>query len=111
MIDACDPAKREDFMRGNYYEWNHWGGSEFIGLEPERVVPAMAAPPALVGPTWGIWTNALVGINRFRIAYPNLDFQFRVFVQQGGYEEFCAAFGKLLDLSPSNGADGEVFTG
>lgn len=110
MIAACDPEKRDTYMVGNYYEWNNGGGSEFIGLEPERVVPAMVKPPWFVGPTWGIWTNALIGINRFRLAYPGLDFQFKVYVAQGGFEDFNAAFGKLLDLSPSTVAVGDVST-
>lgn len=96
LIEACS-EKRDGYMNNKLRYWGHESGSVFLGLEPKKVVPAKVTPPWFVGPRWGIWVSALIGINKFRTAYPGLDFEFRIYIEQGGFDEFYAAFGMLWD--------------
>ena len=48
---------------------------------------------------WGMWTNALIGVNRFRLAYPDLYFEFFVHVHPQK-EETYLAHGQLRNSTP-----------
>ena len=72
-------------------------------LTVEDIEPAKVEPPSEVGLTKGVWSNALIGINRFRTFYPGLDFDFDVCITQGGYVDYEVALGRVGDYLGSNG--------
>ena len=71
------------------YDQYVWDSEEIDYL---IVLPQESEEPVL---TWGIWTNALIGINRFRLAYPGLDFDFVIHIMPG---EVYVGNGHLFDI-------------
>ena len=71
----------------------------FLSLEPETAQRAAdrGNRPRYVGMTWGVWANVLVGMVRFCVKYPGLDFEFGVSVQEGGFRGVGIAGGELRE--------------
>ncbi|KAM0800383.1 hypothetical protein BDR22DRAFT_889433 [Usnea florida] len=72
--------------RKNYY----WSGSVNLGVEPQEGNPGQA-----IHLTYGIWGDALTGLNQFRLFYPHLDFGFEIYVYDDDDEELYVGLGYL----------------
>ena len=66
-----------------------------LSVRPRDPEPSREGPKRQISLTWGIWTNALIGINRFRTAYPELEFLFSLSIKDGGYEKVAVGNGYL----------------
>lgn len=96
--EATNPLEKHySFLDEPRYQWDE--GEVYLSLEPFDVQPAEEPPPQEVGLTWGIMMYTLVGLNRFRLRYPGLAFSFNIAVEQGGYDEFVTAYGRLSKSS------------
>ena len=89
------PGRCDRFMRTERISWA--SGDVDMSLVPRKRQQSETGVPRWVGLTWGIWENTLVGINRFRLAFPGRDFVFKVFVEQGGFPGFECGTGQMLD--------------
>ena len=45
--------------------------------------------------TWGTWTNALIGVNQFRLAYPRLDVSFKILLRDEQHGQISTGQGLL----------------
>ena len=105
--DSLDPVLRnvtmstdDSLMHGwKAYDWHEAAVYMSLRIRPSRV----RSEEQKVGLTWGTWTNALIGINKFNQAYPGLDFDFDVLIEDKGYDEFHAAWGQFRDLTEPSG--------
>ena len=70
-IAAGDPKLRHTAMGHGIKTWS--SGYTFLVAVPTRRDPLIM--------TWGAWSNALIGINQFRLSYPSLEVVFRILLQ------------------------------
>lgn len=73
--DAVVPSKRDVVMdqESTEYEWSYMGN--FLWIFPQTL-----DKPPLTKMTWGMWADALRGIDEFRLAYPGVLVIFHVYV-------------------------------
>ena len=70
-----------------------------LGVDPFPAVPAEDPPHELIRLTHGIWMSCLIGINRFRLAYPGLYFNFEIYIDIDEIEEIIGKGGLEEDHS------------
>lgn len=65
--------------------------------------PASRDPPyGNIGLTYNIWTNCLIAINNFRLAYPGVYFSYDIYIDAGGYNHLFVGYGTVsIDPSPT----------
>lgn len=96
-IDEALNRGSTDFMISPEYEWKV--RPMYLTLDPNDRQRAanFGDRPRYVALTWGIWTNALLGLQRFTTMYPRLDFDFAIQVHEGGAEKLVIAKGELRE--------------
>lgn len=94
IIASIQPGLHNQFMDPRPYTWQ--GTQVFLGVEPLRAVPSTDPPHELIGLTYDIWLSCLIGISRFRRAYPGVYFKFEIYVAINDDEEVYIGRGGLL---------------
>lgn len=93
IIEASDFEKKEVLLELGI----HWQ-IEFpyiLSVSTKDPKPSQKRPARQIGLTWGVWTDALIGFNRFRTAYPELEFRFSLYIEDRGYEKVLVGSGYL----------------
>ena len=66
--------------------------------QERRLTPSLAiGPEQEQALTYGIFDDALLGVNQFRLFYPHLDFVYEIFVYPDGEpeSEVCVGIGEM----------------
>ncbi|KAG8530660.1 uncharacterized protein KY384_004015 [Bacidia gigantensis] len=100
--DALTEATRNS--RDNLYmDYARWQKSPFvIYVEPNENTTSRTTPTFEVGLRWRIWRNALLGIQKFRQAYPSVAVAYDVMADIGGFDEPPNVGAGALWLTPSD---------
>ena len=84
-IAASDPRLRRINMSARPEAWS--SGSVALVAMPDHTGARLM--------TWGTWTNALIGVNQFRLAYPGLDVSFKVLLRDEQHGHVSTGLGLL----------------
>lgn len=89
------------------YEWSQtWDDvTILLTIVAADDPPSTYSPFESVGLTYNIWTNCLIAINRFRLAYPGVYFSYDIYINAGGYLNLFVGYG-MVSTRPGPGAPG-----
>ena len=108
-ISQCGPSQIRNHLVQplQVYEWSQTVDDVTILLTITAAddAPSRYPPHELVGLTYNVWTNCLIAINRFRLAYPGVYFSYDIYIDAGGYKHLFVGYGKV-STEPGPGTPG-----
>lgn len=108
-ISQCGPSQIRNHLvqPQQVYEWSQTadGVTLLLTITAADDPPSRYPPYESVGLTYNVWTNCLIAINRFRLAYPGVYFSYDIYIDAGGYMHLFVGYGKV-SAEPGPGATG-----